>query len=156
MIATANGLATHVETVCRLAAVRELEAAQTGVVLLDSLGRILAEYLRVARPNNRPPNVGDAFVRWLFTVQGDRRYCRKIRITERGPDDFSEYPNDSAFRNFDLDDRKFVAVAIASGTRPTIVNATDSDWATISRALARYGITLVLLCPTTARLAGSR
>jgi hypothetical protein len=47
----------------------------------------------------------------------------------------------------DLSDRKFVAVALASGSAPDLLNAVDSDWAEYYPALTRHGIRLTFLCP---------
>ena len=61
---------------------------------------------------------------------------------------FEEYPDDDpALSSFDRDDRKFVAVAFASGTSPDIVNATDTDWWPPRYALQEQGIRVRFLCP---------
>lgn len=44
-------------------------------------------------------------------------------------------------------DRQFVAVAIASPDRPTVLNAVDSDWWNHRGALERYGVVVDFLCP---------
>ena len=48
---------------------------------------------------------------------------------------------------FDRDDRKFVAVALASGTSPPIVNASDRDWWEHREVLQVHGIEILFLCP---------
>ena len=62
---------------------------------------------------------------------------------------FEEYPDDDApaLAKFDRDDRKFVAVALASGTFPDIINATDTDWWAPRRALQQLGVRVRFLCP---------
>lgn len=60
---------------------------------------------------------------------------------------FAEFPADANLAGFDRADRKFVAVALASGDSPPIVNATDSDWWLFREALQRHGVQVEFLCP---------
>jgi len=55
--------------------------------------------------------------------------------------------NVPALAGFDRSDRKFVAMALASGSTPDVLNAVDSDWADYFAALARNGVKLKFLCP---------
>ncbi|HSU82609.1 MAG TPA: hypothetical protein VLR69_09330, partial [Thermoanaerobaculia bacterium] len=48
---------------------------------------------------------------------------------------------------FDPSDRKFVAVAVASGEQPEILNASDTDWWHHREALSRHGVEVRFLCP---------
>lgn len=107
------------------------------VLHLDSLGRILLEYGQNIR-HGTPQDVGDQFFVWASTFQATRTHCRLIEITEDADWGFAEFPHDEALLGFDRSDRKFVAVAVASGDQPTIFNATDSDWGQFSFPLARY------------------
>ena len=68
-----------------------------------------------------------------------------VEITPDGIGDYKEFPEDPDLANFDPSDRKFVAVAIASGANPTIFNATDSDWQDAEAALKKY-VTVQQLC----------
>lgn len=56
--------------------------------------------------------------------------------------------------NFDLTDRKFVAVALASGVDPPINNASDTDWWEFRDALARHRVTINFLCQELMTTAG--
>ena len=49
--------------------------------------------------------------------------------------------------DFDLSDRKFVAVALTHATNPPVVNATDSDWHHHREALLRHGVRIESVCP---------
>lgn len=81
-------------------------------------------------------------------ARANRRYIRRVRITERGPGEFDEYPRDAALAAFHIDDRVYLAVAIASGIRPDIVNATDGDWDSVAPFIARrYSIRVRRICP---------
>ena len=60
---------------------------------------------------------------------------------------FDEFPDLEALSTFDRSDQTFVAVAVASGGSPPILNAVDSDWWQHRGALAAAGITCEFLCP---------
>jgi len=110
-------------------------------------GRSLREYRRQCHPDGRA-GAGDAFFKWMLTNRGNETRARlvPIHVTADGAD-FAEFPRDTALTAFDRDDRKFVAVALASSDSPPIVNATDTDWWLFREALARHGVTIEFLCP---------
>ena len=60
---------------------------------------------------------------------------------------FEEFPGAPSLAGFDMDDRKFVAVALASGTGPEILNASDTDWWDFREPLERHGVRVNFLCP---------
>jgi hypothetical protein len=66
------------------------------------------------------PGPGDAFFKWLWDNQGHLDHCRQVSITRMkgGSRSFEEFPDDPDLARFDREDRKFVAVAIASGEQP--------------------------------------
>lgn len=107
-------------------------------LLLDEAGLILEEYRRYLSPSGQP-GTGDAFFKWLWSNQANPEHCRQVRA--------EEFPDDPALARFDRADRKFVAVAIASGERPPILNATDRDWWEHRQALSRHGVEVRFLCP---------
>ena len=117
-------------------------------VLLDEQGLILDEYRRRLSPSGQP-GPGDAFFKWLWDNQGHLDHCRQIPITplKSGARSFEEFPDDPDLARFDAADRKFVAIAIASGERPPILNASDTDWWEHRVALNRHGIEIGFLCP---------
>ena len=116
-------------------------------VLVDEGWEILREYKRLCHPDGRP-GAGDPFFKWVLTNRGNETRVRlvPIHVTADGAD-FTEFPRDSTLTAFDRDDRKFVAVALASSDSPPIVNATDTDWWLFREALARHGVTVEFLCP---------
>lgn len=115
--------------------------------MLDNRRAILDEYeRRLGRPGQT--GVGDRFLKWVWTNHANEDRVRLVSITPSIDRTFEEYPDDDpALSSFDPDDRKFVAVALASGTSPNIVNATDTDWWTPRHALQRHGINIRFLCP---------
>jgi hypothetical protein len=116
-------------------------------VLLDDRGLILDEYLRHLSPSGQP-GLGDAFFKWLWDNQWNPEHCRQVPVTpvseRRG---FEEFPEDPDLATFDPSDRKFVAVALASGEQPEILNASDTDWWHHREALSRHGAQVRFLCP---------
>jgi hypothetical protein len=96
------------------------------------------------------PGAGDAFMKWVWNVQGDESLCERVSLSPRHQDtddDFAEFPDDHRLKNFDWSDRKFVAVALASVNEPIVLNALDSDWADNHVALRANGVRIRFLCP---------
>ena len=124
VLRVANGAAEQAGPRCVAACIRELDRARTECrVVFDSAGEILAEYRRGG------PQAG------------------QVTITPHEQREFAEFPDVPELARFDHDDRKFVAVALASGTSPPIVNASDTDWWEHCEALQAHGIEILFLCP---------
>ena len=145
--AVANGLATQADDACLRRCVAELHRIQNGSrLLLDDSWLILGEYQRNLGPPGRALP-GDAFIKWALINQGNDSRIRRVPITPDPTRAFAEFPDDPRLASFDHDDRKFVAVALASGTSPPIVNASDRDWWEHREALQAHGIEILFLCP---------
>jgi len=121
---------------------------ENNILLLDNFLLILDQYRRKLSLSGQP-GPGDFFVKWVWHNQANPAYCRQISITPTTPakDDFDEFPRDHRLDAFDRDDRKFVAVALASAMNPIIHNASDSDWWDYRATLEEYALTLSFLCP---------
>jgi hypothetical protein len=145
----ANGK-SHADPACVIACVDALlEVRSTGVVVLDDGMRILSEYMNHLSLRGEP-GAGDAFMKWVWSVQADENQCERVFLTLRrdnGSDDFAEFPDDPDLATFDWSDRKFVAAALASHREPVILNAVDSDWAESYDILLRNGVRVRFLCP---------
>ena len=120
-------------------------------VVIDDKRRILGEYQDNTRPNTRK-GVGDIFVKRLLQNLGNPAVCTRVPITPSAGNgtDFEEFPTDTALINFDPDDRKFIAAALAhkrdNGQVPTILLAIDRGWLQFMAALANHGISVNLIC----------
>jgi hypothetical protein len=126
----------------RLALLRKKER-----LLLDNDMWILREYLDHLSPSGQP-GPGDLFMKWVWTHQANTKHCMQIPITpETEPGSFQEFPEDPELKGFDPSDRKFVAVALASGFDPTILNASDTDWWEYRKPLERNNVRIDFLCP---------
>ncbi len=146
VLVVANGGHPPAANACVLACIEALEAARAGVVLVDDGGRILDEYARHASHAGQP-GVGDRFFKWLWDHQAMAGSCSQVSITDDADRGFAEFPDDPALAAFDRDDRKFVAVALASGLRPPVLNASDSDWWEFDAVLKHHGVDVDYLCP---------
>ncbi len=60
---------------------------------------------------------------------------------------YVDFPDDPDLAGFDLNDRKFVAVALASKLDPEILNASDTDWWIHRESLERNRVRIRFLCP---------
>ncbi|MCY3902331.1 MAG: hypothetical protein OXF76_04125 [Caldilineaceae bacterium] len=144
---TANGEADQAGPECVTACIQALKQIRTNRrLLLDDKGRILEEY-RKGLSLSGQPGPGDAFFKWLWENQANQLYCRIVPLAFHDDRGFVDFPDDSSLRKFHDDDRKFVAVALASGTRPELLNAVDRGWWQHRQALGKNGVNVVFLCP---------
>jgi len=144
---TANFDAGQAGPECEMAcmkALRQIQAERR--TLLDDKGLIIEEYRRRLSHSGQP-GLGDAFFKWLWENQANPQHCRTVSISVHNDRGFAEFPVDPRLISFDPSDRKFVAVVRASGTRPDLLNATDTDWWNDRQALMENGINVVFLCP---------
>lgn len=141
----ANGGHEAASDDCMASCIEALLAARSDVVLIDEQYRIFDEYRRYLSHAGQP-GMGDAFFKWLWSNQANPSCCRQISITPHDERVFAEFPDDPDLDRFDRDDRKFVAVARASGESPSIVNASDTDWWIFRGALERHGVRTTFLC----------
>ena len=143
----ANGKNPKTGPECVLACIRRLQEIQRAeTVLIDDLEEILTEYRGSLIPTGQK-GPGDAFFKWLSDNQGYEACCRRVHITPHADRGFVEFPADDNMRDFDWDDRKFVAVAIASGVSPEILNAADHDWIEFEEPMLQHGLRVRELCP---------
>ena len=120
-------------------------------VVIDDKWRILGEYEDNTHPNTRK-GIGDLFVKRLLQNLGNPEICTMVPITPLAGNgtDFEEFPTDTALINFDPDDKKFIAVALAhkrdNGQVPTILLAIDRGWLQFIAALASHEVSVDLIC----------
>lgn len=130
---------------CIQACTSALNEAQTKIIVIDDNFRILREYQnKISLKDGK--GVGTLFLLHILRNRINEKSVELVSIhlsEERG---FVEFPADPELETFDLSDRKFVAVAIASKYSPPIFNAVDSDWWKHRAALNRHGIEIDFLC----------
>lgn len=119
-------------------------------IALDEYDYILNEYARNTKTLDNT-SVRKQFVNWLRA----HRHTKCLLVGPQSADDtgvnFALFPPALAQANFHLDDRKFVAVALAAqqqiGQPVPILNAIDSDWCHHHASLVQNGIVVEFLCP---------
>lgn len=143
----ANGAAHQASTSCVRTCIDELlRIRDECCLLLDGGNLILEEYRHYLSPSGQP-GPGDGFFKWLWSNQGSVQHCRRVVITHNASRGFEEFPDDPDLEGFDMSDRKFVAVALASQSAPPILNASDSDWWEYREALEQNGVRVEFICP---------
>lgn len=146
----ASGRSDHASPGCVIAAIDGLRRVRSGgKAVIDERNRILTEYFRRLSRSGQP-GVGEAFVKWVSDNQGNPELCERVEIHPRSNprgEDYVEFPDTQALAGFDHDDRKFVAVALASQLSPSILNAVDSDWWDYRLPLRKHGVEIEFLCP---------
>jgi hypothetical protein len=141
-----SGHHTDVSPTCVLQCIDRLQQVQQkGCVVIDDGYRIIREYLHELDPK-RGKGVGDVFVKWLLQNQANAQRVQRVPLTERGENDYAEFPDAALAAQFDPPDRKFVAVAHAHPRKPPILQATDSKWLRWHAALAQHGVRVDFLC----------
>lgn len=143
----ANEKSDQASPQCVIACVQKLREIQNQhIIVLDNNWLIIQEYKNKLSQTGQP-GVGDAFLKWVLINYANPERCQKVQITPTTENSFKEFPDDPALSNFDLSDRKFVAVALAHPEKPPILNAVDSDWKNSETALAAFGVRVEFLCP---------
>lgn len=146
----ANGEHEKASRQCIAGCAQQLtELTSRGTLVIDDQWRIIGEYQRHLRSSGQP-GVGDAFLKWVLTNRTNPLRIDCVSITPFGddPGNFEEFPQNEAFKGFDPDDRKFIAVSCAHEERPPVLQAFDSKWWGFRRAFQEEGIHVKFLCET--------
>lgn len=137
----ANGSCEGVSAACRLSTIDFLEnLLHSGKIAIDLEGLIEEEYRNNLGVGS--PGVGNRFIQKFFSEAANRVVRVSASIDRHGHT--KNFRFDGSLKNFDLSDRKFVAVAVETGAE--IYNATDSDWLEHKDELAKRGIKVRFLC----------
>ena len=148
---TANGDQGQASSQCIDNCVRWIEEILLNrhTLCLDDDWHILEEYEKQLHSDGLP-GAGNRFLRWVHLNWTNGARCRLVQITPQdifGQSPFAEFPSDPAIAGFDLDDHKFVAVALANREVAPILNATDRDWWEYRSQLNANGVQIEFLCP---------
>ena len=142
----ANGNALQADVKCQLTCTRTLVKLREMRVCLDSGDLILAEYRKKLSLSGQP-GVGDMFMKWIHQNQYNPNVCERVEISPHTKRKYKEFPDDPRLNKFHPDDRKFVAVVLASKHKPYILNAVDSDWSEFREPLFDHKVKVKELCP---------
>lgn len=148
VILAANSQHPDLSEECVLECITQLVAIMnSGILFVDQGAEIFTEYARKTSPHtgNR---VGDVFVKWAMNNQGNPKRCVLVPISRNCEDKYDEFPEPELQEIFDPADRKFVAVAHASGEKPTVIQATDCKWLDWNERLRSVNISVNFICQT--------
>jgi hypothetical protein len=148
VLAVADGLHDGASDECVLACVRLLQRVRSGQrVAVDTDDLILTEYLGALR-GTRESGFAGKLALSLWRRRFDTGTCHRVPITplagEGSSRSWFEVPQ--ALRDFDEDDQKFLAVAVAEGNSPPIFEALDLEWWSRRADLAADGLDIQFLC----------
>ena len=151
----ANGKADQASEDCVETCIDRLMQITEGNVklVLDDQRRIIEEYRNKLNPGGFP-GVGDTFLKWVEINWANSQRCDLVSITpiNNSETDFQEFPTDPTLADFDPNDRKFIAVALAHAEKPPILQAVDSAWWTYRDAFRQNGVTVDFICENDIRL----
>ena len=144
----ANGDNEKASQECVRTCTDKLRRIQNGeyILLMDNKSRIFQEYKKNLIPEGRE-GPGTEFLIWFLRNQANERHCRRVTVTPHDEREFEEFPDDPDLASFHRDDRKFVAVALASNSGPRVLNASDKDWRDYREPLRKHGVEVEFLCP---------
>lgn len=132
---------------CVNTCIKRLEGIVRGEekLVLDNKWIIISEYKDNLRSSGEP-GAGDRFLLWILRNKDTK--CDLVSITpvDGSENEFEEFPDDPALENFDPDDRKFIAVALAHCEKPPILQAVDTQWWDFRDALRENGVTVEFIC----------
>ena len=148
VVVVANALSEQASEDCVEICAERLEEIMRDEVklVLDDNWQILGEYAQNLHLTGN--DVGDRFLRWVLRNWRNPERCALIHITPvaGSENEFEEFPDDPMLNDFDPDDRKFIAVAIAHPEKPPILQAVDSQWWDFRDAFRRNGIIVEFIC----------
>lgn len=131
---------------CVLACVEAIDfVTKKGSLVIDAGNEIYDEYCRQLSMKGQP-GVGDRFMKWVHDNRWSFPESDRVPIT-KNHDSYDEFPKHEGLVDFDISDRKFVAVANAHKDKPPILQATDSKWWGWKDALSEVGISVHFIDP---------
>ena len=142
VLVVANGRNTNASRFCREKSILFLSQAISSWRLnVDDSNEIMAEYRSHCNSSGQP-GVGDRFYQLLLS-----NYTSKVRrttLTKEQDGTFSNFPRNPDLDNFDISDRKYVALAVTINA--PVFNSTDTDWINHKAALNESGVEIEFLC----------
>ncbi len=109
-------------------------------IVFDNAFKIFNKYIEYV--NKRPGGFGK---QWLTRINERLSQTTDWVSIEFDDDGYAILPESIPFN--DLADRKFIAVTLAHPSHPSIINATDTDWAKQKALLEANGVEVIELCP---------
>lgn len=110
-------------------------------LVLDMDWEIANEYRR----NIKDEGMGQQFLIWLNTYMARMDVTEDMIKLERQGDEYVAFPKTEELKDFDLADRKFIALALSHKEKPPIIQAADGKWLAFKDVLKNYGINIEFL-----------
>jgi len=140
-------IAPQADDACRLAVVQRLrQLTTTGIIVIDDAGEVIQRY-RGYLSGKGQPGLGDAFLKYLADNEFNSTKVSRIPLLKTCDGSYDAFPRDPDLKTFDLDDRIYVALVLASQRSAILLNAVDSDYSHHQAALTRHGVRVEELCP---------
>lgn len=132
VFAVADGLHENASTECVAACVKLLRRIQDNdvIVAVDSAASgelVFNEYLASLKTSHKS-GLGLKLAIQLWRRRNSPGSCRMVDITPVDPPGFGFAEVPSPLADFDPDDHKWIAVAVAEGSGPPIFQALDKEW----------------------------
>ena len=122
-------------------------------IVIDDDRAILSEYIDYLEDDDSTTEsrINGHFLEWFIRNYTNPEECVQVSITPiqdgRG---FDEFPEDPTLSDFDSDDRKFIAVAVAYENiyqqKAPILQAVDSQWYGFRGAFTHNGLIIEFVC----------
>ncbi len=155
VILVAKGISPQAWSSCVIACQERLDRVIEGPekIVIDDNRAILGEYIDYLEDDDSTTEarINVFFLEWFIRNYTNPEECVQVSITptqdSRG---FEEFPSDPALSDFDTDDRKFIAVAVAYENshqeKSPILQAVDSQWYGFREALVENGLEIEFIC----------
>lgn len=120
-------------------------------LVLDLGEEAFAEYSGNIHLDPPDASLASQFLWYILDNLGYPERIHRISLQVQDDGEYTAWPRDSELANFDLADRKWVALARAfrqeTGQYAPITYAIERDWDKHRNALTRHGVELDYLCP---------
>ena len=151
VILTAKGMSEQACDECVTACQERLDQIIEGPerVVIDDDWIILREYINYLEDEDSPadPRNGGHFLEWFIRNYENPEQCVQVPITRDGTG-FAELPD--AFRHFDSDDKKFIAVAVVHENthqqKAVLLQSVDSQWYGERELFIENGLRVEFIC----------
>lgn len=110
-------------------------------LVLDCDWEIVGEY----KNNIKDTDVGKQFLQWLYSYMAKMDVVTDMPKLEKQNGEYIAFPKCEELADFDVADRKFIALSLTHCDNPPIVQAADGKWLGFEEILRDYGVHIEFL-----------